>query len=414
MNSRSSSFRSVFLSAFLGGLLVAVLGFAAVSAGWVGETRNTTRTVAAAAPVSSDSDPNLVNQIYERDGAGVGFITASGAPADSSGTDPFGQSGGGTATGSGFLIDKDGDVVTNNHVVEGAQNITVKLGTSETAYDATVIGSDASTDLALLRIDAPAEQLHPLELGDSDRLDVGDPVVAIGNPFGLNSTVTTGIVSALQREIQSTNGYSISEVVQTDAAINPGNSGGPLINTEGQVVGVNSQIATGGSGTGNVGIGFAIPSSTVKDVVDQIRSSGKVEHAYLGVSGATLTPEIIDALKLDVDGGVLIQDLTGGGPADDAGLKGGDRPVTVGQDQVLGGGDVITAVNGEEISTMEEVVTLINEAEVGDEIEVTAIRDGESNDFQVKLGLRPESAEGSDSGQAPPQDSQQLPPGFGR
>jgi S1-C subfamily serine protease len=414
MNSRGSSFRSVFLSAFLGGLLVATLGFAAVSAGWVGKTERTTTTVATAAPVSNDADPNLVNQIYERDGAGVGFITASGAPAGSSGTDPFGQSEGGTATGSGFLIDKDGHIVTNNHVVEGARELTVKLGDSETSYSAELVGSDASTDLALLKIDAPGDQLRPLEIGDSDKLEVGDPVVAIGNPFGLNSTVTTGIVSALQREIQSTNGYSISEVIQTDAAINPGNSGGPLINTEGQVVGVNSQIATGGSGGGNVGIGFAVPSSTVKDVVSQIKDSGKVEHAYLGVSGATLNPEIIDALNLEVERGVLVQDLTSGGPADDAGIKGGDTPVTVGSQQVLSGGDVITAINGDEISTMEEVVAVINEAEVGVTVDVTVDRDGESRDFRVELGLRPDNASGNGSGQAPPQDSQQLPPGFGQ
>jgi S1-C subfamily serine protease len=408
MESRSSSFRSVFIAAVLGGLLVAALGLAAVSAGWVGKTESTTRTVAAAAPVASESDPNLVNQIYERDGAGVGFITASGVPTNSAGTDPFGQGGTGTATGSGFLIDKDGDIVTNNHVVEGAQKITVKLGDSDTSYDATVVGTDASTDLALLNIDAPEDELTPLEVGDSDKLEVGDPVVAIGNPFGLNSTVTTGIVSALQREIQSTNGYSISEVIQTDAAINPGNSGGPLINTEGQVVGVNSQIATGGSGSGNVGIGFAVPASTVKDVVGQIKDGGKVEHAYLGVSGATIDPEIADALNLGVDSGVLVQEVTSGGPSDDAGIKGGDTPVTVGSNQVLAGGDVITAIDGKTVSTMDEVVTAINEAEVGDVIKVTVDRDGESKDFDVELGLRPENVSGSG------QDSQQqLPPGFG-
>ena len=414
MISRSSSFGPMFLSAVLGGLLVAAVGFAAVSAGWVGKTESTTRTVTAGAPVSSDSDPDLVNQIYERDGGGVGFITASGVSSDSPATDPFGQGGSGTATGSGFLIDKEGHMVTNNHVVEGSNDITVKLGTSDTAYDASVVGSDASTDLALLKIDAPSDQLSPLELGDSDKLEVGDPVVAIGNPFGLDSTVTTGIVSALQREIQSTNGYSISEVVQTDAAINPGNSGGPLLNTDGQVIGVNSQIATGGNGSGNVGIGFAIPSSTVKDVVGQIKDDGTVEHAYLGVSGATVTPEIGDALNLGVESGVLVQEVTADGPADDAGIKGGDTPVTVGSQQVMAGGDVITAINGDEISSMDEVITLINEAEVGDVIEVTTDRGGETNEFEVKLGLRPDNADGSGSSEAPPQDSQQLPPGFGQ
>ena len=233
MNRLKSFFRSSIGAALLGGFVVAILAFGAVEAGVVGKNETTTRTIAATTQVSNDSsgDSNLVNQIYERDGDGVGFITAEGVTEDSS--SPFGGSQSGTATGSGFLIDTDGYMVTNNHVVEGSDNITVTLGNSDTSYDAEVIGTDPSTDLALLKVDAPADQFKPLKLGDSENAKVGDPVVAIGNPFGLDRTVTTGIVSALQREIQSLTDYQISNVIQTDAAINPGNSGGPMINSDG-------------------------------------------------------------------------------------------------------------------------------------------------------------------------------------
>ena len=188
------------------------------------------------------------------------------------------------------MIDTEGHILTNNHVVEGASKIEVKLGASDNELHGEVVGTDPATDLALLKVDAPADQLHPLTLGDSSKVEVGDPVVAIGNPFGLDRTVTSGIVSALQRQIQAPNGFSISHVIQTDAAINPGNSGGPLINAEGEVIGINSQIETGGSGDGNVGIGFAIPINTAREVANQIEKNGKVEHAYLGISGGSVTP----------------------------------------------------------------------------------------------------------------------------
>ncbi len=418
MNNRpegSKSFRSTLFAALLGGLVVAVLGFGAVAAGLIGKNETTTKTVAAASPVANDKEEQgLVNQIYEQDSQGVGFITASGVAAESSPFDPYGQGeGSGTATGSGFLIDKDGHMVTNNHVVEGAQEISVTLGDSDTSHDATVVGTDPLTDLALLEVDAPDDSMHPLAIGDSDGVEVGDPVIAIGNPFGLDRTVTTGIVSALQREIASTTDYSISNVIQTDAAINPGNSGGPLINTEGEVIGVNSQIATGGGSNGSVGIGFAIPAETVEDVVSQIKEDGDVEHAFLGVSGVTLSPDIADALNLDSDSGVLIQELTTGGPADEAGIEGGDTAVTVDGQKVLTGGDVITAVNGEEITSMEEVVSLVNESAVGDSLTITVEREGGSKDFDVTLGSRPDD-ESPDSAGQPSEEQNKLPPGFGQ
>jgi len=406
------------LAGVAGGLIVAVLGFGAVSAGLVGKTE-TIRPIANTVPASNSSSGSegLVHQIYKRDGGGVGFVTSEGVSTGSSPFDPFGQSSRGTATGSGFLIDDQGHMVTNNHVIDGAQKITVALGADETAYPAEVVGSDPSTDLALLKVDAPSSAMHPLKLGDSSKVRVGDPVVAIGNPFGLDRTVTTGIVSALQREIQSNTQYSISNVIQTDAAINPGNSGGPLINANGEVIGVNSQIATGGSGGGNVGIGFAVPSSTVKDVVDQIIKTGEVKHAFLGITAASVTPQLANALNLDVESGAMVQAVEKNGPAAKAGIRGGSTEVTVGAQKVLTGGDIITAVNGTEVTSMEQVVSAVNAAAAGDEMKLTVNRNGKSEDFTVTLGERP-SGTGSSGDQAqaaPDQGSPMpLPPGFGQ
>jgi len=396
------SLRSVFLAALMGGLVVAAAGFIAIAAGWIGKDETTVQSLTATTttPASNKSDQNLVNQIYERDSDGVGFITSSGISTGSSNPfDPYGQQGTSTATGSGFLIDTDGHMVTNNHVIEGAKKITVTLGDSDEVYDATVVGTDPSTDLALLKVDAPSSEMKPLKLGDSSGVKVGDPVVAIGNPFGLDRTVTTGIVSALQREISSLNQYAISNVIQTDAAINPGNSGGPLIDANGNVIGVNSQIATGtGSSTsGNVGIGFAIPSDTVKDVVDQLMDGGTVEHAYLGISGATINSQISDALNLGTDEGVLVQEAPKDGPAAKAGIKAGDTPVSIQGQRVMAGGDVITKVNGKALSSMEDLIAAVNDAKVGDDMELEVVRDGETKTVTVTLGTRPDD---SSSGQS--------------
>src|SRR4051812_1336448 len=316
-------------SAVIGGLIVALLGWLAIAAGWVhsGDSNSTSVAAPFAAPISDtkggSTPANSVNQIYQRDGQGVAFIQAELPAQPSSPFNPFGQQGGGTATGSGFVIDSDGHLLTNNHVVAGADNITVQLGDSEKSYDATVVGRDPATDLALLKIDAPSDQLHPLALGDSSKAAVGDPVVAIGNPFGLDRTVTSGIVSALQRQIQAPNGFSISNVIQTDAAINPGNSGGPLIDSEGNVIGINSQIETGGGGNGNVGIGFSIPINTAKAEISQLETKGEVEHAYLGIEGGDVTPEFAKAVNLSVKEGAIVTNVVPGGPADKAGIQGG-------------------------------------------------------------------------------------------
>ena len=382
-----------FGSALLGGAVVALACWLAIAAGWIeADAGTTTRIVAPSATPAvdggADSGPTTtINRIYERDGRGVAFVEAERAAAQS----PFGfgdPPGGGTATGSGFVIDEDGHVLTNSHVVAGASEILVTLGDSDTAYPAEVVGTDPATDLALLRADAAEGQLHPLPLGNSTRVEVGDPVVAIGNPFGLDRTVTSGIVSALQRQIEAPNGFSISNVIQTDAPINPGNSGGPLIDPAGEVIGVNSQIETAGGG-GNVGIGFAIPINTAREVVAQLLENGQVEHAFLGVSGATIEPQLADAVNLPVEQGVLVQEVTDGGPADEAGIRGGDTAVTLDGAGLRLGGDIITALDGRLVSSMEDVVDIVNAADPGDRLEVTLLRGDERQTAAVTLGDRP-------------------------
>jgi S1-C subfamily serine protease len=397
-----STLRTPFASALLGGAVVAAFFAIAISAGWIDSKTTTTTTTSAplTAPVSSkeSGDTNTVNQIYSHDGPGVAFIESTEAPEESAAPlSPFGgeeeSRGGGIATGSGFLIDNEGHILTNNHVVEGATKVEVRLGSSQTEHEAKVVGADPATDVALLKVDVSASQQHPLSLGNSAKVQVGDPVVAIGNPFGLDRTVTAGIVSALQRQIQAPNGFSISHVIQTDAAINPGNSGGPLIDSEGRVIGINSQIQTGGGNDGNVGIGFAVPINTAREVAEQIEKNGKVEHAFIGISGGSVTPALAKALKLPVEKGVLVNEVVKGSPADKAGVEGGDTKATIEGVNVTLGGDIITGVNGNPINSMEEVIDAVNSAQPGEKMELTVLRgDNEEKTVTVTLGVRPNSA----------------------
>jgi S1-C subfamily serine protease len=401
MSEPNSKTRSPFLSALLGGLIVAVLGLIAIAAGLVKSDSGSTTTVAAplTAPVDAKGekgDGNVVNQIYKADGKGVVFIESQLEPQESELFNPFGepeQESGGIATGSGFVIDGEGHILTNNHVIEGAEKVTVKLGESETTHPAEVVGTDPGTDIALLKVNAPAKELHPLTLGQSTEMEVGDPVVAIGNPFGLDRTVTSGIVSALQRQIQAPNGFSINHVIQTDAAINPGNSGGPLINSEGEVIGINSQIATGGGGNGNVGIGFAIPIDTVRAEIEQLKTKGEVEHAFLGIAGGTVTPELAKALNLPVEEGVIVQTVVKGGPADKAGLKAGETTATINGQEVRLGGDIITEANGKKLKSMDELIEVIQESKPGDTLELKILRDGHEKTANVTLGTQPKKGE---------------------
>jgi S1-C subfamily serine protease len=394
--------RTPFGSALLGGAVVAAFFAVAISAGWIDAKSTTTTTIPAplTAPVANkeSGDANTVNEIYRHDGQGVAFIESTLEPEEtSSPLSPFGEEesrGGGIATGSGILIDKEGHIVTNNHVIEGASKVEVKLGSSDTEHEAEVVGADPATDVALLKVDAPAGEEHPLPLGDSSKVHVGDPVVAIGNPFGLDRTVTAGIVSALQRQIQAPNGFSISHVIQTDAAINPGNSGGPLIDSVGEVIGINSQIQTGGSGDGNVGIGFAVPIDTAREVVEEIEKNGKVEHAYIGISGGSITPALAKALKLPVEKGVVVNEVVKGSPADKAGIEGGNTEATIEGVKVELGGDIITEIDGKPVNSMEDVIDAVNSAQPGDKMEMTILRgDNETKHLTVTLGVRPAKAE---------------------
>jgi S1-C subfamily serine protease len=409
MEKPKNKLRTPFLSALLGGAVVAVIGLIAISAGWIkSDSKTTTVTAPISAPISSNSsdegEGNTVNQIYKADGEGVAFIESQiPASEPEGGASPFGEffgeaepeeeSGGGVATGSGFVIDEEGHILTNNHVIEGADKINVKIGDSEKEYQAEVVGADPGSDLALLKVNAPSSLLHPLTLGDSAKAEVGDPVVAIGNPFGLDRTVTSGIVSALQRSIQAPNGFSISNVIQTDAAINPGNSGGPLINAEGEVIGINSQIETGGSGSeGNVGIGFSIPINTAKQEIHQLETKGEVEHAFLGIEGGSITPELAKALNLSVTEGVIVQSVVKGGPADKAGIEGGKTTATIEGAEVKLGGDIITEIDGKKITSMEDVIEVVQSSQPGEEIEVQVLHDGQKKSAHVTLGTQPKKA----------------------
>jgi S1-C subfamily serine protease len=388
--------RAPFGSALLGGLVVGLIGWIAIAAGWI-DTGDDGGTSLSAAPLTrpaadrDDGRDPLVGEIYDRVSPGVAFVQADRAPQEPSALNPFPQPDGATASGSGFVIDDEGHVLTNAHVVEGAGDIQVTLGEDEDPVDAELVGKDTSTDVAVLQVDPDDTELHPLILGSSSELQVGDPVVAIGNPFGLERTVTTGIVSALQRQIEAPNGFTISDVIQTDAAINPGNSGGALLDQNGEVIGINSQIATAGGG-GSVGVGFAVPIDTARDVANQILDTGDVEHAFLGISGTDLTPEIADALNLDVEEGALVQRVVPDGPADQAGIEVGDQQVAVGGQQIVAGGDVITAVDGEPVTAMDDVIAAVNTKQAGDEVTLQVNRDGETQDVTVELGERPAQA----------------------
>jgi S1-C subfamily serine protease len=391
--------RTSFGSALAGGLVVALAGWIAIAAGWIQSDDNgSTSSALAPAPLAqpaadSGSGKGLtIHQIYTQDSPGVAFIQAESAPRSPSPFNPFGGGGGGTATGSGFLIDDQGHILTNAHVVNGADHITVKLGSDETTLDATVVGRDESSDLALLKVDAPPN-VQPLPLGDSAQAQVGDPVVAIGNPFGLDRTATAGIVSALQREIKAPNGFTISNVIQTDAPINPGNSGGPLIDAGGRVVGINSQIESPNGG-GNIGIGFAVPIDTAREVVKQLLDTGTVQHAYLGIVGTDVTSQLADVLNLPVTQGALVQTVAHGSPADKAGVQGGQADVSIQGQQIRAGGDIITAIDGKPVSGMDDVISAVNAKQPGEQVDLTLVHGDQHRTVTVTLGDRPQNATG--------------------
>ena len=379
----------------IGALLVAAVLGGGVAVGIdraVGDEGGTTviREVAAGTAESTafrNGGGKTISDIYASAKRGVVQVLATSVSDN-----PFFGAQQARVLGSGFVIDKSGHVVTNYHVIEGASKVEVSFSGND-EMPATVVGKDPSTDIAVLRIKgAEGRALTPLELGNSDAVRVGDAVVAIGNPFGLERTVTAGIISALQREITAPNGFAIDRVIQTDAAINHGNSGGPLLNADGRVIGVNSQIESDSGG--NVGIGFAVPINTVKDVVSQLLESGKVDHAYIGVEMATITSELASNVRLPVDQGVLIQRVRTDSPAAHAGLRGGTTQVVVDGESYLVGGDVITKADGQPIESAEQLRSVVTSKQPGDEITLEVHRQNETKEVTVKLGRQPNTPVG--------------------
>jgi S1-C subfamily serine protease len=374
---------SLVLAGLLGGGVAVGIGAAVTSDEGV---VTVVRTVSPTPPVSSfqasENGAQSVQQIYEQAGPGVVQVTSTSVVSDS----PFFGPQAATSLGSGFVVDKDGYIVTNYHVIEAAQEVEVNFS-GDDRVPAKIVGSDPSTDLAVLKIGTQARALTPLPLGNSDAVRVGDAVVAIGNPFGLERSVTAGIVSALQRDITAPNGFTIDKVIQTDAPINHGNSGGPLLNARGEVIGVNSQIES--ETGGNVGIGFAVPVNTVKEVVAQIKQNGRVEHAYLGVEMQAISDELSQTFNLPVDEGLLVVNVVDGSPAQEAGLKGGDQAVIVEGTSYVLGGDIVTRADGQSVAAPDDLRRVVMEKDPGDSLTLDIQRGDSQRTVSVTLGRQP-------------------------
>jgi S1-C subfamily serine protease len=352
MNAMRTTRASHLLYLVMGALSVAIVAGVLAASGAFDRADAGAQSTASTS--SSAAAPTDVSDIYRTVSPGVAYIAVSGSQ--------------GQGSGSGWVYDADGTIVTNDHVVAGARSVSVRFTENGDPIDAEVVGTDPSTDIAVLKID-PSEVeggVKPLQLGDSKAVEPGQPAIAIGSPFGLQGTVTSGIVSALGREIRSPNGFSISGVIQTDAAINPGNSGGPLLDGEGRVIGINSQIATNGS-QANSGVGFAVPIDTVKQVVPQLKDDGEIDRAYLGVSTADAAPR----------DGAVVQEVQGA-PAQQAGI----RP-----------GDVIVRFDGRTVATASDLGEAVLTRKPGDTVEVVVQRDESRETLDVTLGTRPDRAQ---------------------
>jgi S1-C subfamily serine protease len=335
-------------------------------------------------------------EVFRRDAPGVVQVTSTSVVTTQ--PDPFGfgfpSQQTEKALGSGFVIDRAGHIVTNYHVIANARKIEVSFSNSEN-MKARLVGSDPSTDVAVLQVPVRSRALRPLELGNSDAVQVGDSVLAIGNPLGYNRSMTEGIVSGLQRAITAPNQFEIDHVIQTDAPINHGNSGGPLINTRGQVIGVNAQIATGDSGaSGNIGIGFAIPINTVRNVVAQLIAKGKVEHPFLGITAKQVTPDIARLFRLPVDHGLLVASVERGSGAAAAGLKPGKEQVVVSGETYPLDGDLIVAVDGNDVGSLDQLRDAIATKKPGEHISLEIYRGNDKKTIDVKLGRQPTSPQG--------------------
>jgi S1-C subfamily serine protease len=380
------SFVSFLGGAVSVGLVVGVLAAVGVIGNDNDKTTSAVATATATPEGSTSSSPGAtatvaatptnVSQIYQRVSPGVVYVQSVNTNGGGSGGGLLGGQGGGgqgggtesAATGSGFVYDDQGHIVTNDHVVEGFNQYSVRVGSDQAQIPATLVGTDPSSDLAVLKIDPSKVPggLHPLTLGDSTKLEPGDEAIAIGSPFGLQGTVTAGVVSALGRTITAPNGFPIANAIQTDAAINPGNSGGPLLDSAGQVIGINSQIKTEGSSDANAGVGFAVPVATVKQIVPQIQSGGTVKRAYLGVSNGDTSD----------NSGAIVASVATGGPAARAGIQTGDK---------------ITAIDGKAIMNSDDVGAAVTEFKPGQKVTVTVDRGSNKRTLTVTLGTRPQT-----------------------
>jgi S1-C subfamily serine protease len=356
----------------------------------------------SAGPVATTTAPSPQPQVVV-EAAGSGFnpvqVYQRAAPGVVTVLSVFGGSdsvlGGATAgQGSGFVLDKEGEIVTNAHVVSEGEGASLDEATQvyvefadRNRVSAQVLGVDPFADVALLKIDPDGLKMVPLELGSDSKLLVGDPVAAIGSPFGEQQSLSVGVVSAKERSVKSLTQFQIENSIQTDAAINPGNSGGPLLNSEAKVVGINQQIETRSSA--NAGVGFAVPVSAIKRSIDQLRKDGKAEYAYIGVSSQALYPQLSERLGLDTDYGGLIAKVVPGGPADEAGLRGADDRLRFQASSVQTGGDVILAVAGKKVIGPSDLSTFIAQYRPGDKVTLQILRDGERKNVEVTLGTRP-------------------------
>jgi S1-C subfamily serine protease len=331
------------------------------------------------AALTEDEKNNIA--VYEKVADGVVNVTSTAMQMDFF-FNAFPTQG----SGSGSIIDTKGHILTNHHVVANAQKLEVTLADGS-KWPAKLVGSDPDNDLAVIKIEVPKEKLKVIPMGDSKNLKIGQKVLAIGNPFGLQRTLTTGIVSSLGRTIRSEVGTLIEDVIQTDAAINPGNSGGPLLNSEGEIVGINSAIISPSGGS--VGIGFAIPVNTARRVVPELISKGYVTYPYIGATIQSLIPEMAKYLKLKIERGAMISEVVKGGPADKAGLKGGDQKVQVGNMIVLVGGDIVVKADQREVKTNDELIHYIREKKPGDTVLLKVFRKDSLIDVKVTLGERP-------------------------
>jgi S1-C subfamily serine protease len=362
-----------------------------------GEQATVVQPADVPADLSVEGDAGLSpSQLYSRVANGVVMVRATFAAQDT--WNPWGDPQQSVQSiGTGFVASKAGDIITNAHVVldqqgQTANKVTVVFNTpggEGDEFEADLVGVDGDSDVAVLRVDPHKAPVQPLALGDSSKVVVGEPVVAIGNPLGYDFSITSGIVSAVERTVEAPTGAVIPNAIQTDAAINPGNSGGPLINGRGEVIGINEQIAT--QSGGNEGLGFAVPINTAIRVMGQLKKNGEVAYAWLGVNGKSLTPDLAKTFDLSVERGALVESVAADGPAEKAGIRGGGDTVTIQGQQYVVGGDVIVKVDDTAIESFDDVIAFLLEKKPGDKVDVQIMRDGKTQTVAATLGERPKS-----------------------